>query len=195
MATEEGYRSGGPIPTCPECLEEFQDPRKLALHLERHRPVDGPLLKKRSQELLTQPCPKDCGRHFRGSRDYREHTLLCTGEKPIPHWEATRLRAIREAAARKKTMAVRGDATKEVIPMVTCPKCDKECADERGLSAHMRSHKGKKPRAAKKGKRRGPKPKGARTTKGLGQSLRDKAEEYREKADRLEAIADELDQL
>ncbi len=80
--------------------------------------------------------------------------------------------------------------------MPKCDICQKECKDMRGLAAHRRSH-------GKKGKRRGPKKangrRGYNPRRGLttsqGDSLRFQAKEYREKADRLEAIAEELDSL
>lgn len=71
-----------PPSVCPECLKEYDDPRKLAFHLERHREVKGPVYAIRGA-LRSRECPKKCGRHFLHPKEYREHAPLCDGQQPI----------------------------------------------------------------------------------------------------------------
>lgn len=78
---------------CPECRPgsaSFPTPELLGVHLERHRPVDGPQVGPRGKPL-TRPCPAGCGRHFLlsgsrakgSSRDYDHHKEICDGSPPI----------------------------------------------------------------------------------------------------------------
>ena len=73
---------------CPECREEFKTPEILAVHLERHRPVDGPIysIRKKLRSIL---CPHGCGRYFKLSGDKRpnpeasHHFRTCDGSSPL----------------------------------------------------------------------------------------------------------------
>ena len=74
--------------SCPECRKEFKTPELLAPHLERHREV-GVAIKDKKGTSRSSGCPRGCGRHFafvkneRPSHEFREHIMLCKGDKPL----------------------------------------------------------------------------------------------------------------
>ena len=203
-----------PPVTCPECLKDYDDPRKLAFHLERHREVLGPVYSPRGKSR-SEPCPKGCGRHLPSSREYREHVPLCDGLAPITKEEA-RLRRERkdereiaavmekqekrESAARGRDQAVADAGHEErkepTMAMQKCDECGKECSGGTGLSAHQRAAHGRKARSRKPGTRRrtpaAAPAKGASTT---GDALRADAERCREQAQELEEKAEKLEEM
>ncbi len=73
---------------CPECRKEFTTPEILAVHLERHRPVDGPIYSIRGK-LRSVLCTQGCGRYFKQSPnrrihpDTRHHLTTCDGSSPL----------------------------------------------------------------------------------------------------------------
>ena len=73
---------------CPECHKEFETPEILAVHLERHRPVDGPVYSIRGK-LRSILCPEGCGRYFKQQPgrnihpDTRHHLATCDGSSPL----------------------------------------------------------------------------------------------------------------
>lgn len=196
-----------PPATCPECLKEYEDPRKLAFHLERHREVRPPVFSPRGEARST-PCPKGCGRHFGDTRNFREHVPLCKGEPPISREQSRAERQRREdakiaqalEAQREREEDARGrdqaaaDAIREERKeqtMVKCDECGKQCANGTGLSAHMRGVHGAKKKRERPGGGRREQP----TSTSPGDGLRIKAVIYRQQAEELNKKADQLEEL
>jgi uncharacterized C2H2 Zn-finger protein len=95
---------------CPECGHVEKSPKKLGLHIERHRPdeeIYGKFLK----------CPKGCGRTFRIRHGactplaLKEHFPLCNGKRPLPAVEAASLFGVQAALGAFEAGRKRGNGS------------------------------------------------------------------------------------
>ena len=208
---------------CPECHVPYADTDALSVHLERHREVLPEVRDKKTGEVMTRPCPKDCGRNFLSKREYKEHSELCDGSKPLPSGQAAGaeepLIVVDESPRRTFETAAEIDlsktaAKKEGEPgMFTCSDCDppKKFTHEAWYTKHLKkvhdkihtpkdgAPRARKPRSA------GPAPEDAETPSSAPASaasavgdvagLKQKANDLRRRADRLEEIASSIDLL
>jgi len=73
---------------CPDCPEQFKDLDTMAVHLQRHMDVNGPIITVRGKKRSIE-CPAKCGRHFpckynQGVKpEFRYHIKICDGSAPL----------------------------------------------------------------------------------------------------------------
>lgn len=173
---------------CPECQVPFPEPRALSLHIERHREVRPEVKDPRTGKVNSTPCPQGCGRHFIRPSEYGEHVPLCDGSVPLYKPSV----AGQSAPVVEEPMRKPRKQRKERKPMVKCEKCGAPFKDGRGLYQHRRGGCGTKGGKAKGKARRDPAG-GLGST--LGDIVRKKVEEEREKAREHEAKADALEEM
>lgn len=211
--------AAGGTPKCPDCLIEFSSFETLGRHMERHAPVSGPTHSPRGK-LLSVACPRACGRHFLGMSKLRDHARRCNGEPPLAAVPVAtvpatlpfdKARGLEERDARvpaSETAEGTSKGTKEAN-MPKCGLCDKEFNTDHGLEVHKaRKHKAaggaavRKPKRRKSPKRRAP-PAAARALAAapsgdgaeIVETLRAKARGLRERADKLEELAEQAQGL
>lgn len=79
---DDGGRSPAAL-QCEACSFRAIDARNLAIHLERHRPVEPPSFDRDTGKITSFRCPQKCGRNFTTLTRYRDHVPLCDGQAPI----------------------------------------------------------------------------------------------------------------
>jgi len=135
---------------CPECRVPYGDAEGLSMHLERHREVLPPSYDPGTKELMSRPCPKDCGRHFLSKREYKEHSELCDGSKPLPTGRAEEPLVVVDDPRPGRTFGVAEEiplGKKEGEPgMLTCNDCDppRKFTFEAWYGKHLKKVHGKK---------------------------------------------------
>jgi hypothetical protein len=200
------YETSGAVPKCPDCLIEFSDFDSLGRHMERHAPVEAATFSPRGRPL-SQSCPKGCGRHFEKAYKLREHARRCNGETPLP-MRSPATATLPAAGTDGETTDERKEAT-----MPKCELCDREFGTDHGLEVHKaRTHKaagGGGAPARRKAKRRRPARRRAARTgpalraelsasgdgAGLVEQLRAKARDLRERADKIDELAEQAQGL
>lgn len=173
---------------CPECRTPYPEADAFAKHLERHREVLPAQYSVRGK-LKTKPCKKGCGRHLKKASEIRGHEKLCDGSRPLAHGESPEVTPIKAPIERKEEM-----------PDYTCDLCSQECGGGAGLAAHKRSKHGVKRRGRKPGRRsrmERPEKSGdqGEDMSELVKLLKERAEEFRRRADRIDEIAEEISSL
>lgn len=127
MAVEED--DGGRSPetlVCEACGLHCKDPMALAVHQERHRPVDPPVVEPGTRKEISYRCPEGCGRNFTTIVRYRDHVPLCDGGPPVEPF----LKSI---------------PTGFRAGFVMCPECLKPFRDPADLSSHLERHREVRP--------------------------------------------------
>lgn len=122
MSVDEGGRSPETL-VCNACGQQCGDPRKLAVHMERHRPVDPPTLDKETGREMSHPCSAGCGRNFLSLAQYREHAPICDGQQPLPPFLDNRKGEVPKGRA------------------MECPECRTPFGDADGFSVHLERHR------------------------------------------------------
>ena len=174
---------------CPECKDRVANQKALSAHIERHREIKPPVADPKTGEMMSKACSMGCGRHFLKPSEYREHNQNCDGSPPL--WKPP---VAPEIVDLKNDLAMaRRRKRKRRVKMPSCNKCDYSCPTARGLSKHMTmKHKGGAP--AKRV--RSPEvSKDSSTSASLAFQLREQARLHREKADKLEEMAEGVDSL
>jgi hypothetical protein len=190
--------------------EPWEDPRAFGIHLERHREVKKPTMV--HGKVTSTPCPHECGRHFFIPSEYREHVPSCDGQPPlcnVPREKA----AAAPAASPEKKPEVPSAPKKEKIVAKKEQYC--ECGagpwkDMRGVAAHKRGPncsmkksagapaspaKPSKPAKAAKESKPAQLSRDASTSGNVAHLLRHEAQQLRDKATKLEKMADEVESL
>ena len=73
---------------CSNCPEQFKDLEVMAVHLQRHLDVKGPIFTIRGKKRSIK-CPKGCGRHFpcqpkhKPKAEDQYHMEICDGSAPL----------------------------------------------------------------------------------------------------------------
>lgn len=110
---------------CPACQASFANPRVLAVHEERHRPVEPPAIDSATGREISHPCSAGCGRNFRTLALFREHAPICDGMPPLAPFN------------QEKGMPETGDGRP-----LACPECLEEFGtDHEKLAVHIERHR------------------------------------------------------
>lgn len=123
MAVDEddGGRSRATL-ICEACGLQCKVPRDLAVHLERHRPVDPPTFDPDTGKKISYPCPEGCGRNFIVLTRFRDHVPSCDGEPPLEPF----LKVI---------------PTGFLEGFVICPECKAPFKDIDKMAFHLERHR------------------------------------------------------
>jgi len=125
MAVDDGGRSPATL-RCPACGgEPFPDPRRLAIHMERHREVLSPVRESGTGRELSHRCPKGCGRNFPTLLEFREHSPVCDGSEPLRPLDAA---------------VIAGVGGEERRPLL-CPECRIRVDEPEELGYHLERHR------------------------------------------------------
>lgn len=175
---------------CPECHDDFSSPEKLSVHLVRHEEVKPATYDPRTGELMSRACPRSCGRYFLSKKDYKDHIRLCDGSEPLP--PGKRQRKPEEPAEKKEGQVLK------------CEDCGRSFNRKAALGSHrFRAHgvRGnarpqKKAQTPSKSRRRVPEPPRAagRVDGDVIELLKQRAQEHRDKADKLETMIQQLEE-
>lgn len=126
MAVDDGGRSPATL-RCPACGgNPFPDPRRLAVHLERHREVQAAVVDHGTGRELSHRCPADCGRHFQTLVEFREHAPVCDGKPPLPPLDGRMIASVAGEAGYR--------------PLV-CPECRVRIDEPERLGVHIERHR------------------------------------------------------
>jgi len=120
---------------CTSCTEQFDDLDTMAVHLQRHMDVNGPIITVRGKKRSIE-CPAKCGRHFpckfnQGVKpEFRYHIKICDGSAPL-------IGRITKEEPMAGGMRFHG---------FNCPKCGKKYKMEgKPRQKHLAKCKGSKP--------------------------------------------------
>jgi hypothetical protein len=123
MPVDDGGRSPATL-VCKGCNEPFANPRALAVHEERHRPVEPPVIDPATNRETTFPCSAGCSRNFRTLAQFREHAPICDGMPPLTPF------------SQEKGMPEIGGRP------LTCPECLVDFqGDHDKLAVHIERHR------------------------------------------------------
>ena len=120
MTVEVDGRSPSTL-VCEACKKQCKDPRDLAVHTERHLPVDPETIDPRTMRVVSHPCSAGCGRSFVSLAKYRDHAPICDGQAPLPPFLDNR-KGRREG-------------------VVECPECKTPFIDLDKMAIHMERHR------------------------------------------------------
>ncbi len=120
MTVEVDGRSPSTL-VCEACKKQCKDPRDLAVHTERHLPVDPPTFDQETRKEISHPCSAGCGRNFVSLAKYRDHAPICDGQAPLPPYLDNRV-GRREG-------------------LVDCPECKLSFIDLDKMALHMERHR------------------------------------------------------